>query len=127
MIASAWCIVATTDVAVTLLYYLSHIYNSPTYTPSPITTKINCSLCAVWHVYKGRGFVTRKTVLWLKPAGIPDIMWKGDLKLFYLQLERTDVVHFFLAAGDFTAVGLMDGNKKEHGMLHCFTNKSCIG
>lgn len=27
MIASAWYIVATTDIAVTLLYYLSHIYN----------------------------------------------------------------------------------------------------
>lgn len=52
---------------------------------------------------------------------------KEILSFFSLQLERTDVVHFFLAAGDFTAVGLMDGNKKEHGMLHCFTNKSCIG
>lgn len=32
-------------------------------------------------------------------------MGRGDLKLFSLQLERTDLVLFFLAAGGFTAVG----------------------
>lgn len=102
MKACAWHIVATTDVAITILYYPSHFYFSHIHF-FPVTTKMNCSLCAVWHVHKVGG-------LWQgnfdsSLLGSQTLCKKEILSFFSLQLERTDVVLFFLAAGDFTAVG----------------------
>ena len=68
-----------------------------------------------------RGVMPRKMVLWFQPAGIPEMMWQGDLKLFLCAAGEDWFSSLFPSSWRFYSCGMMDGNKKEHGMFHCFT------
>lgn len=99
LLPSLHCIISATSTTI------------PTYSSSPVTSKINQSLRAIWCFSRAGGFVARKTVFCLQPAGIPDIMGRGDLKLFFFAAGEDGFSSLFLSSWWFYSCWLRDGNK----------------
>lgn len=123
-VASLWHSVATIYITIVILYCLFYHFSHRHF--FSITIKINHRVGADMFIRLGRVLCHGKRYFDSSLLGFQK--WCGREILAFLYAAGEDwFSSLFPSSWRFYSCGMMDGNKKEHGMFHCFTKIPFIG